>query len=61
MVNFMKIEQVQFTANVVYLGTIGKTSANSFIIKNNTWIIDTGVSNHTTRGSSILKLLKPSS
>jgi len=49
------------TANLTQPGSIGKTSALFAITMDNTWIIDTGASDHMIRDSRKLQNLCPSS
>ncbi|XP_028100140.1 uncharacterized protein LOC114299566 [Camellia sinensis] len=48
------------TANAAHSGIDGKASVFFAISKNNTWIIDTGVSDHMTRDSGQLQFIFPS-
>jgi len=49
------------TANLTQPGSISKASVFSAITMDNTWIIDTGASNHMIRDSSKLQNLRSSS
>ena len=49
------------TANITQPGSVGKVNILSAITKDNTWIIDTGASDHMIRDSSKLQHLHPSS
>ena len=48
-------------ANITQPGSVGKANIPSAITKDNTWIIDTGASDHMIRDSSKLQHLHPSS
>ena len=54
-------ETLMPTANITQLGSVGKANILSAITKDNTWIIDTGASDHMIRDSSKLQHLHLSS
>lgn len=54
-------DKSQFTANVFHPSVVGTAKVFSATSKNDTWIVNTGASDHMIRDSSYLQSIRPSS